>query len=131
MVTIGFGTFSPASRIRMPRPPQNRTTFIGECPRAIESGHAHRHGPAAKIVVKPPLAKPCLDALQPGESVELFAGEAIAYVRLVELLDTALHRPLGAETRQVTADLVAVHAIAARVGAAALHVFHRAALDHV
>ena len=27
-VTIGLGTLSPASRIRMPRPPQNNTTFM-------------------------------------------------------------------------------------------------------
>src|SRR5215831_5704572 len=28
MVTIGLGRFSPASRMRIPRPPQNRTTFM-------------------------------------------------------------------------------------------------------
>src|SRR6478672_858612 len=33
---MGLGTFSPASRILIPRPPQNRTTFISDPPLRAE-----------------------------------------------------------------------------------------------
>src|SRR2546426_2112615 len=62
--TSGLGMFSVRSPNRVPKPPQNSTTFIGVCPGSSESkvrGTRSRAGPLQLVVQQTLLAKSSKD----------------------------------------------------------------------
>src|SRR6185312_2833805 len=84
-----------------------------------------------EIVVEPAEGLLLLHALdaQEARALELLERGSLALVRLVQLLDAPLGRPLRLESRQRRGDLLAVDAVAARVGLTALGEDDAAALD--
>src|SRR5438552_4127020 len=131
MVTIGFGTFSPASRIRMPRPPQNNTTFIALSlpPEASDRDLAHRAPAHARI--EPPRAQEIGNPPEPHVIRKHISRQSVLREALVELFDAAADRPLGPEAGQMPRQLAAVDPVASRVWAAAFGVPHHAVRDHL
>src|SRR4029079_4337038 len=123
--------FSPASRIRMPRPPQNSTTFISELSwkEFLHLLDGRYGGLPPQCRIEPPVGQMRLDALQSNVLPEHVRRETVSRELRVQFLDARAHRPFGLEARNVLAQLVAVDAIASRVWAAALHVLH-AAIGH-
>src|SRR5947207_2234152 len=107
MVTIGFGTFSPASRIRIPSPPQNSTTFI-EIPFQPSPGRYSDRDPAqvspAHRRVEPPRVQQLPDFRQSNVSRKHLLREPVPREVLVELLDPTADGPVRAEAWKVPGD---------------------------
>src|SRR5207249_10135370 len=104
MVTLGLGTFSPTSRIRIPRPPQNSTTFIAACPPPLPpDSHRHRtNRPPAHASIKPPLVQELLDARKPHVAGEPLPRQSVPDKALIQLLDAPADSPLGVKRRDVS-----------------------------
>src|SRR5438093_12200406 len=103
MVTIGLGTFSPTSRIRIPRPPQNSTTFIAACPPPLPpDSHRHRaNRPPAHARIKPPVVQELLNARKPHVAGERLPRQSVPGEALIQLLDTPADGPLRSKRRNV------------------------------
>src|SRR3954470_11459515 len=129
MVTIGFGVFSPASRIRIPSPPQNSTTFISTSPELV-GRTSDRDGLPAQRAVEAIVALKILNSLQTHVVGKHLAREPDALHLIVQFFDSAPDRPLGAEA-QLRGDFVAVHTVAPRVWTTAVGVLHGAAGDYL
>src|SRR5690349_8320300 len=124
MVTIGFGRFSPASRMRIPRPPQNRTTFICVLyENAIRSDRSDRCPPTQRRV-QTPVLQVSLNPLQTHVFPEHLSRQTKLCGARVQLLDPSPDRPLRLERRKVRTELLAADPIAAGIRAAPLQVPH-------
>src|SRR5580704_2786905 len=105
MLTSDFGTVSECSRNRVPRPPQNSTTFMRRVPVSTPE----------EVAVDLPGALQVLELLQAGESTK-FVGllvEFDALEQVVQLLDSLPRAPAAHEAGELGRDLVEGHTIAA------------------
>src|SRR5438105_4267356 len=106
IVTMGLGTFSPASRIRIPRPPQKSTTFIGENLRDCVGSLDHDGCPPPKRPVQPIVALQLLDSAQPDVMGEHVARESQAFEALEQLHNSPPNGPFRSKSRQGRRHLV-------------------------
>src|SRR5215217_1550216 len=117
---MGFGTLSPASRMRMPSPPQNRTTFIVQSSAPGSSGGAGSGEPEG--CVEAAGRQEILDATQANVSFEPLGRQPLLHAPLVQLLHATPHGPFRGEPRDTRCQFVAVDAITSRIRATALAV---------
>src|SRR5690349_17923504 len=102
--------------MRMPSPPQNRTTFMSD-PRAVDNPALRRHrcGARPQHRIDTALVQQRLDPREPDVVGEHFPGQAVPDVAAVQLLHSAPYRPLGLEARDMARELVAVDLVTARI----------------
>src|SRR3990172_1796820 len=125
MVIIGLGTFSPASRIRVPRPPQNSTTFI------VPSSCGHWRGSPSQRPIETAAAHVLLDFPQPKILRESLPRQPVLDESRREFLDPATDRPPRAVAGNCLRQLVAIDPIASGIGSTAVAISDGAARDEV
>src|SRR5262245_50685382 len=111
---MGFGTFSPASRIRMPRPPQNRTTFIDASSCIVADrvrSNGHRTLPSQRGI-EAAIAEQLLDSRQPHIARKHPGRQSVLDEVRVKLFGTPTNGPFSAEVGNMLCQLLATHPIA-------------------
>src|SRR4051812_3477524 len=115
--TMGFGTLSPASRILIPRPPQNSTTFIVRSSRPDRSRDRRRRWTQGGI--QPTARERFLDPIQPNVTCQAIAGQPFTHATLVQFLHPVPHGPFRAEAH-ARGHLVTSDPVTSRIGTATL-----------